>query len=188
MGVACAIAITIITRQFSLGMIAESLMATIRISSMICIPDCGLGFPVSFNCISAPAVADHEGIELLQLSPYGVLAILAALYIVLGMFIDGTSMTVMTVPIAVPLIVQAGYESTLFGVFLVIMIELSALTPPVGLNLYILQGLTSADMGRTVLAALPFFLLLCLGTVLLVVFPEIALWLQESSSRIGVFG
>ena len=93
------------------------------------------------------------------------------------MFIDGTSMTVMTVPIAVPLIVQAGYDPLWFGVFLVIMIELSALTPPVGLNLYILQGLTSADMGRTVLATLPFFLLLCLGTVLLVAFPEIALWL-----------
>ncbi len=176
-GVACAIAITIITRQFSLGMIAESLMATIRISSMICILIAASAFlSASIAFLHLPQQITR-GIELLQLSPYGVLAILAALYIVLGMFIDGTSMTVMTVPIAVPLIVQAGYDPLWFGVFLVIMIELSALTPPVGLNLYILQGLTSADMGRTVLAALPFFLLLCLGTVLLVAFPEIALWL-----------
>ena len=176
-GVACAIAITIITRQFSLGMIAESLMATIRISSMICILIAASAFlSASIAYLHLPQQITR-GIELLQLSPYGVLAILAALYIVLGMFIDGTSMTVMTVPIAVPLIVQAGYDPLWFGVFLVIMIELSALTPPVGLNLYILQGLTSADMGRTVLAALPFFLLLCLGTVLLVAFPEIALWL-----------
>ncbi len=176
-GVACAIAITIITRQFSVGMIAASLMATIRISSMICILIAASAFlSASIAYLHLPQEITR-GIELLQLSPYGVLAILAALYIVLGMFIDGTSMTVMTVPIAVPLIVQAGYDPLWFGVFLVIMIELSALTPPVGLNLYILQGLTSADMGRTVLATLPFFLLLCLGTVLLVAFPEIALWL-----------
>ncbi|MDE2911684.1 MAG: TRAP transporter large permease subunit [Paracoccaceae bacterium] len=176
-GVACAIAITIITRQFSVEMIAESLMATIRISSMICILIAASAFlSASIAYLHLPQQITR-GIELLQLSPYGVLAILAALYIVLGMFIDGTSMTVMTVPIAVPLIVQAGYDPLWFGVFLVIMIELSALTPPVGLNLYILQGLTSADMGRTVLATLPFFLLLCLGTVLLVAFPEIALWL-----------
>ena len=85
--------------------------------------------------------------------------------------------TVMTVPIAVPLIVAAGYDPVWFGVFLIIMIELSALTPPVGLNLYILQGLTSEDLGRTIRSVIPFFILLCVGTVLLVAFPEIALWL-----------
>ena len=97
--------------------------------------------------------------------------------IVLGMFLDGTSMTVMTVPIAVPLIVQAGFDPLWFGIYLVIMIEMSALTPPVGLNLFVLQGLTGASMGRTVQAALPFFLLLCLGTVIIAVFPQIVLWL-----------
>ena len=103
--------------------------------------------------------------------------ILALVYIVLGMFLDGTSMTVMTVPIAVPLIVSAGFDPLWFGIYLVIMIEMSALTPPVGLNLYILQGLTGEDMGRTIRAALPFFLLLCLGTVLIAFFPGIVLWL-----------
>ena len=176
-GVACAIAITIITRQFSVEMIVESLMATIRISAMICILIAASAFLSAAIAYLHLPLQITRGIAVLELSPYGVLAILAALYIVLGMFIDGTSMTVMTVPIAVPLIVQAGYDPLWFGVFLVIMIELSALTPPVGLNLYILQGLTSAEMSRTIVAALPFFLLLCLGAVLLVAFPEIALWL-----------
>ena len=105
--------------------------------------------------------------------------VIALIYIFLGMFIDGTSMTVLTVPIAVPLIIQAGFDPVWYGVFLIIMIEMSALTPPVGLNLYILQGLTGVDLMRTIKAAVPFFLLLCLGTLLLVIFPQIVLWLPS---------
>lgn len=176
-GVAVAIGITLVTRQFSIKLIVESLMTTIRISAMICILIAAASFlSAAFAFMHLP-VQITEAIATMDLSPIGVLAILALLYIVLGMFIDGTSMTVMTVPIAVPLIIQAGYDPIWFGVFLVIMIELSALTPPVGLNLYILQGLTTAGLGRTVWAALPFFLLLCFGTILLVAFPQIALWL-----------
>ena len=178
-GVAGAIVITLVTRQFSLSMIVESLMATIRVSAMICILIAAASFlSAAIAFIHLPAKIT-EVVTLMKLSPLGLLAILAGIYIVLGMFIDGTSMTVMTVPIAVPLIVQAGYDPIWFGVFLVIMIELSALTPPVGLNLYILQGLTAQDFGRTITAALPFFILLCVGTVLLVMFPEIALWLPD---------
>ncbi len=176
-GVACALIITMVTGQFSFEMIKDSLMATIRISAMICILIAAASFLSAAIAFMHLPVQITQGIAALSLSPYGLLAILALLYIVLGMFIDGTSMTVMTVPIAVPLIVQAGFDPIWFGVFLIIMIEFSALTPPVGLNLYILQGLTSAGMGRTIVSVLPFFLLLVLGTVLLVIFPQIALWL-----------
>ena len=176
-GVACAIVITIATRQFSFDMIAASLMATIRVSAMICMLIAASAFLSAAIAYLHLPLRITEGIASLELPPYGILLILALLYIVLGMFLDGTSMTVMTVPIAVPLIVQAGYDPLWFGVFLVIMIELSALTPPVGLNLYILQGLTSVGIGRTVKAAFPFFLLLCVGTALISAFPGIALWL-----------
>ena len=80
---------------------------------------------------------------------------------------------------------QAGFGMTTeelkiwFGILALIVVELGLITPPVGLNLYILQGLTGEDLGRTVRAALPFFLLLCLGTALLAVFPQIALWLPD---------
>lgn len=176
-GVAMAVILTIFTRQFSLQLIVDSLMTTIRLSTMICILIAAASFLSSAFAFMHLPNQIAETIARLELSPIGVLAILAALYIVLGMFIDGTSMTVMTVPIAVPLIVQSGFDPIWFGVFLVIMIELSALTPPVGLNLYILQGLTSEDLGRTIKAALPFFILLCLGTILMIAFPQIALWL-----------
>ena len=176
-GVACAIAITLATRQFSIVMITESLMSTIRLSAMICILIACASFLSSVIAFVQLPTKITVFIEMLNLSPLSLLGILALLYIVLGMFIDGTSMTVMTVPIAVPLIVAAGYDPVWFGVFLIIMIELSALTPPVGLNLYILQGLTSEDLGRTIRSVIPFFILLCVGTVLLVAFPEIALWL-----------
>lgn len=179
-GVAGAIVITILTGQFSLMLIRDSLMSTIRVSAMILMLIAASAF------LSAAIAYMHlpnqitEAIAALDLSPYGVLLILAVLYIVLGMFLDGTSMTVMTVPIAVPLVVQAGFDPLWFGIYLVIMIEMSALTPPVGLNLYVLQGLTGASMGRTVRAAAPFFLLLCAGTVILAAFPQIVLWLPNA--------
>jgi tripartite ATP-independent transporter DctM subunit len=178
-GVAVTLVITIVTGQFTTDMFVASLMTTIRISAMICILIASASFLSAAIAFMHLPVQITEAIATLDLSPFGVLAILALLYIVLGMFIDGTSMTVMTVPIAVPLIIQAGFDPIWFGVFLVIMIELSALTPPVGLNLYILQGLTSHSLGKTVLAALPFFLLLCAGTILLVIFPELVLWLPS---------
>ncbi|MFV0336120.1 MAG: TRAP transporter large permease [Tropicimonas sp.] len=179
-GVFGAITITVVTGQFSLALMRESLMNTIRISAMI------LMLIAASSFLSAAIAYMHlptqitEAISALDLSPYGVLLILAALYIVLGMFLDGTSMTVMTVPIAVPLIVQAGFDPLWFGIYLVIMIEMSAITPPVGLNLFVLQGLTGGTMGATIRAALPFFVLLCIGTVILAIFPQIVLWLPNS--------
>jgi len=178
-GVTGAILITIATRQFSLHLIIDSLFSTVRVSAMICMLIAASAFlSAAIAYLHLPS-AISAGITALEVSPYGLLVILAFFYIVLGMFLDGTSMTVMTVPIAVPLIVEAGFDPLWFGIFLVIMIEMSALTPPVGLNLYILQGLTGTSFSQTVMAALPFFLLLCLGTSLLAVFPEIALWLPN---------
>ncbi|WP_353471572.1 TRAP transporter large permease subunit [Salipiger sp. H15] len=178
-GVFGAIVITVVTGQFSLQLMRDSLMATIRVSAMILMLIAASAFLSAAIAYMHLPTKITQGISAMQLSPYGVLLILAALYIVLGMFLDGTSMTVMTVPIAVPLIVQAGFDPIWFGIYLVIMIEMSALTPPVGLNLFVLQGLTRRSMGETVRAAAPFFLLLCLGTVILAVFPQIVLWLPS---------
>jgi len=179
-GVLGAVVITVVTGQFSLSLMRESLMATIRVSAMIMVLIAASAFlSAAIAYMHLPTMITQK-ISALNLSPYGVLLILAALYIVLGMFLDGTSMTVMTVPIAVPLIVQAGFDPLWFGIYLVIMIEMSALTPPVGLNLFVLQGLTRQSLGETVRAAVPFFLLLCLGTAILAAFPQIVLWLPNA--------
>lgn len=179
-GVFGAIVITIVTGQFSWLLMRESLMTTIRVSAMILMLIAASAFLSSAIAYMHLPEMITQGISALELSPYGVLLILALLYIVLGMFLDGTSMTVMTVPIAVPLIVQAGFDPLWFGVYLVIMIEMSALTPPVGLNLFVLQGLTRNSLGETIKAAVPFFLLLCLGTIILAIFPQIVLWLPNA--------
>ncbi|MCG8509170.1 MAG: TRAP transporter large permease subunit [Rhodospirillales bacterium] len=178
-GVFATIVITVLTGQFSWEMISSSLMSAIRVSAMICaLIACSSFLSAAIAYMHLPT-AISQGIAALNLSPYALLVILAACYIALGMLLDGPSMTVMTVPIAVPLIVQAGYDPIWFGVYLVIMIEMGCLTPPVGINLFILQGLTGESFGRTVRAAFPFFLLLCAGTALLAVFPQIALWLPD---------
>jgi TRAP-type C4-dicarboxylate transport system permease large subunit len=83
----------------------------------------------------------------------------------------------MTLPIALPLTTQAGFDPIWFGVFLILMVELSQITPPVGFNLFVIQGLTGETIGTIAKAAFPFFLLMILTTALLTIFPQIALYL-----------
>lgn len=178
-GVFGAIVITLITGQFSFQLIKESLISSVKTSVMILILIAAASFLSSVIAFMHFPEKIHEIINSVNLSPWALLIVLAGIYVILGMFIDGTSMTVMTVPIAVPLIIQAGFDPMWFGVFLVIMIELSTLTPPVGINLFIIQGLTQQDLGDVIKQVTPFFLLLCLGAILIAVFPSIALYLPS---------
>ena len=115
----------------------------------------------------------------LDLSPAGLLLLLAVFYILLGLLLDGISITVMTLPITMPLVLAAGIDPIWFGVFLVIMVELGQMTPPVGFNLFILQGMSGVPILRIAVASLPFFVLMCFGVLLLALFPGIALWLPS---------
>ena len=100
-------------------------------------------------------------------------------YIILGLFLDGLSIMVMTLPITLPLIGTAGYDPVWFGVFLVIMVELGLITPPIGFNLFVIQGLTGQKMAVIARAAFPFFVLMAVAAVIVTLFPEIALWLPR---------
>jgi tripartite ATP-independent transporter DctM subunit len=114
-----------------------------------------------------------------DLPPYLLIIVIALFYLVLGMFLEGISITVMTLPIVLPMIVAAGFDALWFGVFLVLMIELATITPPIGFNLFILQGLTGRSISWIAWASFPFFLLMCLATIMVTVFPNIALWLPS---------
>lgn len=116
------------------------------------------------------------------MSAPALLLILALFYIVLGLFLDGISITVMSLPITLPLVIQAGFDPLWFGVFLVIMVELGQITPPVGFNLFVLQGLTGEKLGAVALAAAPFFLLMCAAALIISFFPQIVLWLPQLGS------
>tara|TARA_B100000809_G_scaffold143411_1_gene140957 strand:- start:7589 stop:8902 length:1314 start_codon:yes stop_codon:yes gene_type:complete len=118
-------------------------------------------------------------IESMQLSPYVLIFVLMIFYIILGMFLDGISAVVLTMAIIEPMIRQAGFDMIWFGVFLVVVVEMAQITPPVGFNLFVLQGMANKDMGYIARSAFPLFLLLILAVIIIIIFPEIALWLPE---------
>ncbi|MDQ7727985.1 TRAP transporter large permease subunit [Halomonas sp. SpR8] len=111
--------------------------------------------------------------------PMVLLLALAVFYIVLGLFLDGISITVMSLPITLPIVLLAGFDPIWFGIFLIIMIELGQITPPVGFNLFVLQSLTGESISRVAWASLPFFLLMCIAALLVSIWPQIALWLPR---------
>ncbi len=114
------------------------------------------------------------------LSAGALLAALTALFIVLGMFLDGISIVVLTVSIILPMVQAAGIDPIWFGIFLVLVVEMSQITPPVGFNLFVIQGLTGRSIFRIALYAAPFFGLLVAAATILALFPEIALWLPRT--------
>ncbi|TYR32362.1 TRAP transporter large permease subunit [Mesorhizobium microcysteis] len=116
----------------------------------------------------------------LGLSPMMLLAALTLLFIILGCFLDGISMIVLTTAVIMPLVVAAGFDLVWFGIYLVVVVEMAQITPPVGFNLFVIQGLTGRDLFAIARAALPFFFLLLLMVVLLALFPDIALWLPRT--------
>ncbi len=118
-------------------------------------------------------------IQNMNLSPYVLIFVLMIFYIILGMFLDGISAVVLTMAIIEPMIRQAGFDMIWFGIFLVIVVEMAQITPPVGFNLFVLQGMANKDMGYIARSAFPLFLLMVLAVILVVIFPEIALWLPE---------
>jgi len=115
----------------------------------------------------------------MNLSPYVLILVLTIFYIILGMFLDGISAVVLTMAIIEPMIRQAGFDMIWFGVFLVIVVEMAQITPPVGFNLFVLQGMANKDMGFIAKSAFPLFLLMILAVIVIIIFPEIALWLPQ---------
>jgi len=118
-------------------------------------------------------------INTLQLSPYMLILVLTIFYIILGMFLDGISAVVLTMAIIEPMIRQAGFDMIWFGIYLVIVVEMAQITPPVGFNLFVLQGMAEKDMGFIARSAFPLFLLMILAVIIIVAFPQLALWLPE---------
>jgi len=118
----------------------------------------------------------------LHLSPYLLMLMLGLVYIILGCILDGFSIVVMTLPIALPMVTAAGFDPLWFGIYLILMVELSQITPPVGFNLFVIQGLTGKSIGDIAIYALPFFVLMLVTTAIITIFPQIALYLPRLMS------
>ncbi|OSQ49383.1 TRAP transporter large permease [Thalassospira alkalitolerans] len=176
-GVFGAIVITVFLRQFSFSMLVRTLLGAVVSSAMICSILVAAAFlSTAMGYLHIPTEIAHA-IGELQLSPEMLIVVLTLFYLVLGLFLDGVSIIVMSLPITLPLALQAGIDPVWFGIFLIVTVELGQITPPVGFNLFILQSLTGQPVGRVALYALPFFILMLGAIALLVWFPEIALWL-----------
>ncbi|WP_417803799.1 TRAP transporter large permease [Thalassospira lucentensis] len=179
-GVFGAVVITLFLRQFSIAMLIETLLGAVVSSAMICSILIAAAFlSTAMGYLHIPTEI-ATAIGSLHLSPVMLIVVLTLFYLVLGLFLDGVSIIVMSLPITLPLAMQAGIDPVWFGIFLIVTVELGQITPPVGFNLFILQSLTGQSVGRVAIYALPFFVLMLIAIALLVVFPDIALWLPSS--------
>ena len=106
--------------------------------------------------------------------------VLLAFYIIIGCFLDGISSVVLTMAIVEPMIRQAGIDVIWFGIFIVVVVEMAQITPPIGFNLFVLQGMTGHEMGTIERAALPMFAIMILMVFILILIPELATWLPEN--------
>ena len=116
----------------------------------------------------------------LNLTPLMLIAMLTVFYIILGCFLDGISSIVLTMAVIEPMVRAAGFDMIWFGVYLMIVVEMAQITPPIGFNLFVLQGMTGHDMGFISRASVPMFLIMCLAIVGLVMFPDIATFLPAN--------
>lgn len=179
-GVLGAFIISAVQKTLSLHTFKLACLGAVRTTSMIALIVAGATFlSVSMAYLGVPRLIAAE-IAALNLSPMALILLLLLFYAILGCVLDGLSAIVMTLPITLPLVLAAGFDKIWFGVFVVIVVELAQITPPVGFNLFVIQGLTGESIGRVARAALPFFLIMCAFAVLLAVFPQIATFLPDT--------
>lgn len=161
----------------------DSLLAATRISCMInLIIACAACLSIAVGFVDIPRVLS-QWVGSLGLSPHGLLAVLTLLFLFLGCFLEGISILVLSAPVVLPLVEAAKIDLLWFGIYLVIVIEIAQITPPVGFNLFVLQNLTGTTIGRVIRATAPFFLLLVVGILTIVVFPGIVTALPSAMIR-----
>jgi tripartite ATP-independent transporter DctM subunit len=149
----------------------DSLAAATRTSCMIMFILAGAAFLTKAMALTGIPAALAQGVAALDLGPYGLIAILTLVYIALGTSLDGVSMIVLTTSIVIPLVQAAGFDLIWFGIFIVLLVEIAQITPPVGFNLFVMQTMTGREQGEVALASLPFFVMLVVTVALCTLFP-----------------
>ncbi|MDZ7810158.1 MAG: TRAP transporter large permease subunit [Arhodomonas sp.] len=182
-GVAGALLLSALTGGLDWGSFRAGLMGATRTSCMIVFILAGAAFlttAMGYTGHTPGTGRLDRGNGPLALA---LLAALTVFFIVMGCFLDGISVVVLTTSVVLPMVQAAGIDLLWFGIYLVIVVEMSQITPPVGFNLFVLQGLTGQNIFRIAAASLPFFLVLLVAVGILVAFPEIATWLPQRMSR-----
>ncbi len=152
-----------------------SVMGTTRITCMIMLILAGASFMATALGYTGIPQALATWVGSLNLSPYALIAALTLMYILLGTALDGISMIVLTTAVVIPMIKEAGFDLVWFGIFLVLVVEMAEVSPPVGFNLFVLQTMSGKDSNTVALAALPFFFLLVAAVAIITIFPGLVL-------------
>jgi tripartite ATP-independent transporter DctM subunit len=179
-GVLGSLAIAASSRSLTRENFVASLMGATRVSCMIMFILAGAAFLTKTMAFTGIPRLLAEWVASLGLSPYSLIAVLAVVYLVLGTALDGISMIVLTSAVVLPMIQKAGFDLIWFGIFIVLLVEIAEVTPPVGFNLFVLQNMTGNDSNTIARAAIPFFVMLVVCIALITVFPEIVTWLPDA--------
>ncbi|SFG67651.1 TRAP transporter, DctM subunit [Palleronia marisminoris] len=181
-GAALVILVAIARRRLSFADFREAVLETLSTSAMLYTIVIGANVLNPFFAVTRIPAALGEGLGALGFGAYGTLLVIILAYIVLGMFMDGLSMLVITIPIVYPVILSLGFDPIWFGVVAVIVIEMGMITPPVGLNVFVVRGVAGDDVPLTTVfrGVFPFLLAMILGLLLIIVFPGIATFLPNT--------
>jgi len=157
----------------------DSLLGATRLYCMIALILAGAAFlTLAMGYIGLPRDL-AEWIATLGLSPFALIVALAIFYIILGCFLDGISMVVLTMGVILPTVEKAGIDLLWFGIFVVLVVEMAQITPPVGFNLFVLQGMTNRQITWIARHALPMFFLMCIAVLAIWFFPSLVTLLPQ---------
>ena len=178
-GVFGSLAIAAYSRSLTWKNFWEGLMGTTRTSCMIMIILAGAAFLTKTMAFTGVPRELAEWVNGMQLSPYALIGCLVVVYLILGTALDGISMIVLTAAVVLPMIQKAGFDLIWFGIFIVLLVEIAEVTPPVGFNLFVLQNMTGKDSNTIARAAIPFFvcLVICIGII--TIFPDVVTVLPD---------
>lgn len=178
-GVVGSLVLSVVQRSMSWTVFKDSLLGATRLYCMIALILAGAAFlTLSMGYIGLPRHL-AEFVSSLGLTPFMLILVLTAFYVLLGCFLDGISMVVLTMGVILPIVQAAKLDMIWFGIFIVIVVEMAQITPPVGFNLFVLQGMTKKEITYIAKVTLPFFFLMCVMVLLLWFFPQIATWLPS---------
>ncbi len=178
-GVVGAFILALFFRNLTLSNFREAVISAVKTTCMICFIIIGAAFLSQVVGFVGIARALSLYIAGLNLSPYVLILVVGLMYLFLGMILDGISIVVMTLPIVLPIVVNAGFDPLWFGIFLVFSVELFQITPPVGFSIFVIQGISDEKVGDILRATFPFFLIMIFMVVLVTLFPEIVFYLPR---------
>ncbi|HZH45777.1 MAG TPA: TRAP transporter large permease subunit, partial [Roseococcus sp.] len=179
-GVLGSLILAAVTGSLSWRNFLDSLAGATRLSCMILFILAGAAFLTKAMALTGIPAALAAAVAAAELGPYAIIGILTVVYLILGTALDGVSMIVLTTSVVVPMVQVAGFDLVWFGIFIILLVEIAEISPPLGFNLFVMQTMTGKEQTEIAMAALPFFMMLVVTVVLITLFPAVVTWLPDT--------